>query len=236
MNNTLFKLVDVSKVYNSGVVALKNINLEINSGEFISITGPSGSGKTTLLNIIGLLDSHTSGEFFFKGKKINNPVVQYKLRSREVGFIFQLFYLMEHLTVIENCEIPMIPAGVDKSKRLDRSMELIEKVGLSHKTNQMVNTLSGGEKQRVAIARALANDPSVILADEPTGNLDSATGNSIMEILKELNEKENKTVIVVTHDNEISKASKKEIRLKDGMLLANNQQQIYPEQSRSIEK
>ena len=216
-------LKNVWKIYKLGkhkIYALKNINLRINKGEYISIMGPSGSGKTTLLNIIGCLDKPTRGEVFFNNVKVSdlNENELTKLRRERIGFVFQQFYLIPRLTALENVMLPMWFKGEDVKRMKERARKLLEIVGLKGKENHKPNELSGGEQQRVAIARALANNPDIILADEPTGNLDTKTGIEIIKLFEKLN-KMGKTIVIVTHNPEIGRRAKRKIYLKDGMIL-----------------
>src|SRR4030042_1649552 len=203
----LIKLQNVCKDYEMGdsiVKAVCNINLVIKEGEFIAILGPSGSGKSTMMNMVGALDLTTRGDIFLRGK--------------DIGFVFQTFNLIPTLTALENVMLPMLFHDYPRKERFERAEKLLERVGLSHRLSHFPNELSGGERQRVAIARALANEPKIILADEPTGNLDSKTGEEIINFFSELN-KEGKTIIIVTHDNEIAKKAKRIIRIKDGQII-----------------
>lgn len=201
--------------------ALKNISLKIKEKEFVSIIGPSGSGKSTLMHIIGLLDQPTKGNIFIKNKEISklNDDQLSQLRNRFVGFVFQQFNLINKLTILENILLPMIycreKVDFDAKKR---ALELMKKFNIAGKENSYPNKLSGGQQQRVAIARALIMNPDLILADEPTGNLDTKNGKIILELLRQLNEEEKKTVIIVTHDPEIAKHTKRIIKIKDGQL------------------
>ncbi|MDI3518169.1 MAG: putative transport system ATP-binding protein [Caldanaerobacter sp.] len=221
----LIKMRNLTKIYRIGqneVRALDGIDLDIRKGEFVSIVGQSGSGKTTLMNIIGCLDTKTSGEYFLNGidtsKLTDNQLAD--LRCSEIGFVFQNFNLLQRMTALENVELPMIYKGVPAKERRERAEMLLELVGLKDRMKHRPNELSGGQQQRVAIARALANNPRIILADEPTGNLDSKSGNEIMKIITELNERGN-TVVVVTHDPNIAAQAKRIVRIKDGRILGN---------------
>lgn len=216
---------DLTKYYWMGkekVVALDGVDLKTEEGEFISVVGPSGSGKSTLLNIIGCLDAPTKGEVFLDGAKVDyrNKRSLVVLRRKFVGFVFQTFNLIPALNAVENVEYPMYfnKAGKSKSERKENAMKLLRMVGLEKRANHLPSELSGGELQRIAIARALANDPKLILADEPTGNLDSRTGKSILNLLKRLNEEEGKNIIMVTHDLESAKKMGKVIRILDGRI------------------
>jgi putative ABC transport system ATP-binding protein len=220
---TVIKMENVSKVYQLDKVkveALREIDLEIKQKEFVSIMGASGSGKSTLLNLIGALDRPTMGNVYLDGvdiSKLSGKMLA-RLRGERIGFIFQFFNLYPTLTTRENVELPMIILEADKKERQERAAELLDKVGLGERTEHYPSELSGGERQRVAIARALANDPSMILADEPTGNLDSKTGVEIMKIFTKLNS-EGKTIVMVTHEKHIASYSKRTILVKDGKIL-----------------
>ncbi len=202
------------------VNALSGINLDIHKGEYVAIMGPSGSGKSTLMHIIGCLDTPTSGLYHLKGQEIskydNDQLA--RVRNREVGFIFQSFNLLPRLTASQNVEIPLLYSSVPTDEREERVKEMLAKVGLADRGHHRPNALSGGESQRVAIARALANHPSIILADEPTGNLDSKTEEEIMKLLDDLNA-QGVTIIVVTHDESVAKHSRRIIRLRDGVIV-----------------
>ena len=220
---TIIELDNVSKVYNLDSVkveALKGVDVKINKGEFISIMGASGSGKSTLMHLIGTLDMPTKGEVYLDGINISelNGEKLARLRGEQIGFVFQFFNLYPTLTASENVELPMVIKGVGKKERQKRSAELLNKIGLSERLEHYPAQLSGGERQRVAIARALANNPSIILADEPTGNLDSKTSKDIMEIFSKLN-KEGKTIVMVTHEHDIASYSKRIIHVKDGRIM-----------------
>lgn len=219
----------LSKIYKMGdnvVKALDNINLHIDDGEFVSIIGPSGSGKSTLMNIIGCLDVKTNGEYYINGydtgKLDENQLAE--LRCKEIGFIFQSFNLLQKLSALENVELPMIYKGISPKERQKRAEELLTLVGLKERMKHKPTELSGGQQQRVAIARALANNPHIILADEPTGNLDSKSGMEIMSIIKKLNDDGN-TVIVITHDINVAKGAKRIVKIRDGKLFENEEVQ-----------
>ena len=214
----------LSKVYRMGkieVPALRDVSLEIEEGEFLAIVGPSGSGKSTLLNMLGCLDKPTSGAVFIGGVNTaslsENELAE--IRREKIGFIFQQFNLIHSLTALENVALPMFFAGVNSDARIKRAAELLAKVGLRERMHHKPSELSGGQQQRVAIARALSNNPAVIIGDEPTGNVDSETGDAIMGILEGLNRNEGRTIIVVTHDTEIAAHAPRVIRMKDGRLL-----------------
>lgn len=202
------------------IQSLIDINLSIEQGEFVAITGPSGSGKSTLLHLLGCIDTPTNGEVFIKDINVSKMKANAlrELRLRELGFVFQHFYLLPVLTAQENIELPMKEAGLPKAQRKQRTMELLEAVGLHVRANHMPGQLSGGEQQRIAIARALANNPSIILADEPTGELDSANGRMVLDLLMRINREYGKTVIVVTHDDSLARQATRIIKLHDGRI------------------
>jgi len=204
------------------IQSLIDINLSIEQGEFVAITGPSGSGKSTLLHLLGCIDTPTIGNVFIKEINVSTLKANSirELRLRELGFVFQHFYLLPVLTAQENIELPMKEAGLPKLARKQRTMELLDAVGLRDRANHMPGQLSGGEQQRIAIARALANNPSIILADEPTGELDSANGRMILELLTHINKEYGKTVIVVTHDDSLARQATRIIKLHDGRIVS----------------
>ncbi|MEM5801281.1 MAG: ABC transporter ATP-binding protein [Candidatus Aenigmatarchaeota archaeon] len=223
MSNVI-ELHNVEKIYNEGkeneLKVLKGINLEIKEGEYASIVGPSGSGKSTLMHIMGCLDRPTRGKVIIDGQdvsKLNDDQLA-KIRREKIGFIFQQFYLIPVLNALENVKIPMNLNNYNKNDKEERARELLKQVDLAHRMYNFPNQLSGGEMQRVAIARALANNPKIILADEPTGNLDTKRGEEIINLLEKLN-KEGRTIIVVTHDLNIAKRAKRKIMIKDGVLV-----------------
>ncbi|WP_290716369.1 MULTISPECIES: ABC transporter ATP-binding protein [Exiguobacterium] len=216
----MINLKDINKVYRQGdnlIPIIKGINLEIEKGEFISIMGSSGSGKTTLLNIIGCLDQSPSGEYILEGIDVLNTSERTltAIRNRKIGFVFQHFLLLPRLTTIENVELPLIYGGYKKKERREIAYDSLEKVGLKDKVDYYPNQLSGGQKQRVAIARAISSSPEIIVADEPTGALDSKSSKQIMGIFRELN-KEGKTIVMVTHEEEVANYSFRRIVLNDG--------------------
>lgn len=219
----MIKLEDVTKSYRNGketMDVLKKINLEIRQGDFVAIMGPSGSGKSTLMNIIGCLDRPTSGAYYFEGKDISSLDDQElaKIRNKKIGFVFQQFHLLPRLSALKNVELPMIYAGIGKKQRDELAKQALLKVGLGDRIQHMPNELSGGQKQRVAIARAIVNNPKLILADEPTGALDTKTSEAIMEQFTMLN-KEGTTIIVVTHEHEVAQFAKRTIVVRDGEIL-----------------
>jgi putative ABC transport system ATP-binding protein len=225
----IIKLENAWKVYQLGkveLVALKNVNLDVNPGDFVTIMGASGSGKSTLLNIIGCLDSPTKGKVFLKCKDISllSEDELSQLRGKTIGFIFQEFNLLPNLDALENVMMPMIFQGTPIEQRKKRAHDLLVSVGLGERIYHQPAELSGGERQRIAIARAFANDPELVIADEPTGNLDSTTGKKIMEILTDFHKKEGKTIIVVTHDPHIAEYSEKIVEIKDGEIIVNHKQ------------
>ncbi|TKJ42042.1 macrolide ABC transporter ATP-binding protein [candidate division TA06 bacterium B3_TA06] len=219
----LIRLQGLSKTYDGGPVAveaLKEINLEIYEGGYVAIMGPSGSGKSTLMHILGCLDVPTYGEYFLKGQEISRYDSDQlaRVRNREVGFVFQQYNLLPRLTAAQNVELPLLYSSVPIDPRKEIVAEMLAKVGLGDRGHHRPNELSGGESQRVAIARALANDPAILLADEPTGNLDTKTEEEIMALLDELNE-QGRTVIVVTHDDTVAKHAKRTLHLLDGRIV-----------------
>ncbi len=220
---SIVELVNVHKVYRIGehdVHALRGINLRVEKGEFVAIMGPSGSGKSTLLYLIGCLDKPTSGAVIINGvetSKLSDKELT-EIRRNTIGFIFQHYYLIPTLTALENVELPMVFKGVPREERRKRALNLLEMVGLRGKENRKPNELSGGEQQRVAIARALANDPTILLCDEPTGNLDTKTGKQVMDIIKGQNVEREVTVILVTHDPSLSSYADRVIKIKDGRI------------------
>lgn len=217
------KLKDVNKVYNEGTEiafkALSDINLEVKKGEFLAIVGPSGSGKSTLMNILGLLDRPSSGLYELDGIDVSRlkEVHAAEIRNKKIGFIFQSFNLLPRTKAIDNVALPLIYSGIPGQVRLKKAAAALERVGLGQKLDSKPSQLSGGQQQRVAIARALVTNPEIILADEPTGNLDTKTGDEVMDIFKDLN-KEGKTIILITHEPEIAKHAGRTVTVKDGRL------------------
>lgn len=222
----MIKTINLQKIFKTEEVetwALNNVSIEVKQGEFVAIMGPSGSGKSTLMNTIGMLDTPTSGEYYLEGQEVAGLGEKQlaKVRNQQIGFVFQQFFLLSKLNALQNVELPLIYAGVSASKRRKLAEEFLEKVELTERSHHLPSELSGGQKQRVAIARALVNNPSIILADEPTGALDTKTGNQIMQLLVELN-KEGKTIIMVTHEPEIAAYAKRQIVIRDGVISSDS--------------
>lgn len=225
-NNIIVEIKNLYKIYSDGVEhpALKNINLKIKKREFVAIVGPSGSGKSTLMNMIGILDTPTSGEILINGVKVTSLKEKEKaeLRNNELGFVFQYHHLLPEFTAKENVMIPLRINGVNKYKASIIARDLLGKVGLADRLNHKPTQLSGGENQRVAIARALANSPSIVIGDEPTGNLDTKTTNRIYELLRTLNKEHGQTFIIVTHNEHIAKKADRIIQLMDGEIIGDS--------------
>ncbi|MBK6352857.1 MAG: ABC transporter ATP-binding protein [Saprospiraceae bacterium] len=224
----MIELRNIGKRYMMGseiIDALKGINLKVNKNEYLALMGPSGSGKSTLMNLIGCLDSPTSGEYILHGVDVSKMTdgELAEVRNKEIGFVFQTFNLLPRMSALENVALPLIYAGLNKEDRQLRAKQVLEDVGLIDRMTHKPNELSGGQRQRVAIARALVNNPAIILADEPTGNLDSKTSLEIMNILEEIHMKGN-TIILVTHEPDIAKFAKRVVRLKDGMIESDTSQ------------
>ena len=223
---SLLEIKDIKRDFGLGsevLLVLKGINLTIEKGEYVALMGPSGSGKSTLMNILGCLDTPTSGEYILNGKDVSkmSDAELADIRNKEIGFVFQTFNLMPRTTALDNVALPMVYAGVSREKRHERAKEVLKMVGLEDRMLHKPNELSGGQRQRVAVARALVNHPSIILADEPTGNLDSKTSYEIMNLFDEIYKKGN-TVILVTHEEDIAQYAHRIIRLKDGLIETDN--------------
>lgn len=226
----LIQLSNVVKSYSNGdqeLNVLKEIDLTVYEGEFVAIMGPSGSGKSTLMNIIGLLDKPTSGDYSLNGTQVEELKEKQlaKVRNQEIGFVFQQFFLLSKLSALQNVELPLVYAGVNSSKRRQLAKQFLEKVKLSERMKHLPSELSGGQKQRVAIARALVNNPSIILADEPTGALDTKTSDQIMQLLTELN-REGKTIVMVTHEPEIADFATRKIVIRDGEITRDTTESV----------
>lgn len=222
MFNALISLSQIRKTYVLGeqtVHALKSIDLEIVKGEYVALMGPSGSGKSTLMNIIGCLDSPSSGQYWLNQKEVSQmtDIELSKVRNDEIGFVFQTFNLLNRLTALENVALPLVYAGISKKERLERAADTLSKVGLANRMRHKPNELSGGQRQRVAVARALINKPSLLMADEPTGNLDTQTSDEIMMLFDEIHALGN-TIVLVTHEEGIAKHAKKIVRMRDGLI------------------
>lgn len=220
MPEEILTMKNIVKEYQMGdetSTILKGINLSVQSGEFISLLGPSGSGKSTLMNIIGFLDVPTSGEYHLSGRKMSGQEEKLlaQIRRKEIGFIFQSFYLLSRQSALKNVELPLIYSGTDKKLRYEKAAEMLKKVGLGDKMHHLPRQLSGGQQQRVAIARALINDPTILLADEPTGALDQKTGRQVMELFHQLND-EGRTIIMITHDVKLAKEANRVVSILDG--------------------
>jgi putative ABC transport system ATP-binding protein len=223
-SGVVIKTEELAKVYEMGseqVHALRSVNVEIRKGEYVAIMGPSGSGKSTLMNLIGCLDSPTSGRYWLAGRLVSDlddDELAY-IRNKEIGFVFQTFNLLPRATALHNVELPLIYNGTPAVERLERAKQALEKVDLTERMNHKPNELSGGQRQRVAIARALVNSPSIVLADEPTGNLDSKTGDEIMTLFETLHAQGN-TIIVVTHENDVAQHARRIIHIRDGKVFS----------------
>ena len=218
----IIEITELRKTYEMGteyVHALKSISLNIHKNEYVALMGPSGSGKSTLMNLLGCLDTPTAGQYLLNQEDVSDmdDSELADVRNKEIGFIFQTFNLLPKLSSLENVALPLVYSGMSKSKRLDRAFEVLDNVGLGDRVEHKPNELSGGQRQRVAIARALVNDPAIILADEPTGNLDTKTSIEIMSIFEELHDKGN-TIIIVTHEPDISEHAHRIVRLRDGLV------------------
>ncbi len=219
---TFFQMTGITKSYWMGdewSPVLQGIDLTIQEGEFLSVLGPSGSGKSTLMNIIGCLDTPTSGEYILHGRRVDDlePDELARIRNREIGFIFQSFQLLPRQDALSNVELPLVYAGMPRQQRRERAAEMLRRVGLENKMDHLPNQLSGGQQQRVAIARALATNPTILLADEPTGALDQKTGHQVMDLFHELHD-EGRTIIMITHDRHIAQNASRLVRILDGVL------------------
>ena len=219
----ILKMIDLDKIYYLGgeeLIALNKVNISINKGEFVSVLGPSGSGKSTLMNIIGCLDIPTSGSYYLAGEKVANLSQKElaRIRNREIGFIFQSFQLLPRMSALQNVELPLVYAGVPAKERRNRAMEILERVGLGDKLPNLPTQLSGGQQQRVAIARSIVTEPTILLADEPTGALDQKTGMDIMELFQELNQ-EGRTIVMITHDKGIASYGNRIMNIIDGKIF-----------------
>lgn len=227
----LIEMIDIEKIYEMGdsqVRANDGINLKIDQGEFVAIVGKSGSGKSTLMNIIGALDTPSSGRYILNGQDVSKMKGDYLagIRNKMIGFVFQQYNLLPKQNLLENVSLPLLYAGMGEGKRKKRALEVLEKVGIGDKWRNLPNQLSGGQQQRVSIARALAGKPSLILADEPTGALDSRTSREVLDLLKELNEEGN-TIILITHDNSIAAEAKRVVRIMDGKITFDGKVEEY---------
>jgi putative ABC transport system ATP-binding protein len=217
----LFRTERVSKLYPDGQVhAVEDVSIGIRRGEYVAIMGPSGSGKSTLLNLLGALDSPTAGEVFFEGKPLSKVRSLDRLRARNFGFVFQSFHLLPMLTSVENVQVPMFEGSLSASTRTKKARELLELVGMEHRANHLPMKLSVGERQRVAIARSLANDPTALLADEPTGNLDSVSAEGVFDLFAHLHQEQGMTIVLITHDEEFGHRAQRTIRMQDGHVMS----------------
>ncbi|MCX6564508.1 MAG: ABC transporter ATP-binding protein [Candidatus Aminicenantes bacterium] len=224
MDNVLIQLIDLTKTYHVGeseVRALRGVSYTIRSGDFLAILGPSGSGKSTMMNIIGCLDKPDSGQYLFEGEEVSkmDKNALARMRNKKIGFVFQSFNLLSRTTALENAELPLVYSNVPGKEQAKRALAALESVGLKGRAHHKTNQLSGGEQQRVAIARALLNSPALILADEPTGNLDSKTSDEIMTIFRNLNQDKGITIVMVTHEADIGAQAKKRIFMRDGQII-----------------
>lgn len=231
MNDVIIRLEGIQKSYFMGTQAipvLKGISLDILKNEYVALMGPSGSGKSTLMNILGCLDSPTGGKYILNSKDVSKMVDDdlAEVRNTEIGFVFQQFNLLPRLTAAENVALPLIYAGINKKERIERSMEALQKVGLADRSHHKSNELSGGQIQRVAIARALVNNPSLLLADEPTGNLDTKTSIEVMEIFGKIQQGGN-TVVLVTHEEDIANYAHRVVRLRDGLVETDTRKEVF---------
>lgn len=242
MSEYIIEMKDITKSFYIGspnqLNILKSIDINVKEGEFVSIVGSSGSGKSTLMNIIGALDRATSGNYILDGTNINeisdNGLSE--VRNKQIGFVFQTYNLIPRSSALKNVELPMLYSGMGRKERKEKAEELLELVGMKDRMSHQPNELSGGQKQRVAIARALANDPSIILADEPTGALDSSTGRLVMDLFHKVHEEEGKTIVFITHNNELAEETERIITLKDGNIISETKNLKYYKRFRNEEK
>lgn len=221
-NNPLIQITDLCRDFTIGEVvvkALRGVNVSINQGEYVALMGPSGSGKSTLMNILGCLDTPTSGKYILNNQDVSNLTDNElaDIRNKEIGFVFQTFNLLARSTALENVALPLVYAGIGKSERIEKATNVLTSVGLADRMTHKPNELSGGQRQRVAVARALVNNPSIILADEPTGNLDTKTSYEIMELFENIH-KQGNTIVIVTHEEDIARRAKRIIRMRDGIV------------------
>ena len=232
MSDLVIQIVDLTREYLMGeerVQALKGVSLEIARNEYVAIMGPSGSGKSTMMNMLGCLDTPTSGEYWLNGQEVSRMPddALARVRNREIGFVFQTFNLLPRASALQNVELPLVYAGVSSRERRDRARAALERVGLGNRVDHKPNELSGGQRQRVAIARALVNEPSILLADEPTGNLDSATSADVMRVFDRL-QTQGQTIVVVTHEADIAAHAARVVTLKDGLVASDARQEQVP--------
>ena len=221
VNRSIFEAIGIAKSFDDGQVqALRGVNFSVAQGEFLAITGPSGCGKTTLLQMLGALDQPAEGTLLYRGNSIPDLKDPSRYRALEIGFIFQAFHLLPTFTALENVQMPMFESPLPSSGRRDRAVTLLKSVGLAHRLNHFPAKMSGGERQRVAIARSLANGPAVLLADEPTGNLDSENAQLILELIIRLHQEQNMTLVLVTHDLGIAQRASRTIQMKDGRIVS----------------
>lgn len=231
--NKVIEMQHINKKYYEGMEnelhILHDIDLTVGDGEFVSLVGESGSGKSTMMNIIGALDRPTSGQYYLSGDDISTlgDDELSEIRNKKIGFVFQSAYMIPRISAVENVEVPLMYAGMSKSERRDKAMHLLEIVGMSERYRHKANELSGGQNQRVAIARALACDPSIILADEPTGALDSKTGHLIMDIFHELHDRQNKTIVLITHSKELAAETERIVTISDGFIVSDAKNEMF---------